>query len=49
MRPDGLGRERRPTPFVNGVLSVVNRIELVTSRRITLPFGSSLFAWATAT
>lgn len=40
--------ERRPLPFIDGILGGINRMEVELFDDISLPFGSSLLAWAKA-
>lgn len=42
------GRERRPPAFLDRLLGAVNQAEVNVLNGLTLPFGSSLFAWARA-
>ena len=39
--------ERRPGRLLDRTLGFINRIEVTTSSRFSLPFGSSIVAWAT--
>ena len=39
--------ERRPGRLLDRTLGLINRIEVTTSSRFSLPFGSSIVAWAT--
>lgn len=38
--------ERRPPPGIDRLLGMINHLEVALLARVSLPFGSSLFAWA---
>jgi SAM-dependent methyltransferase len=41
--------ERRPGRLIDRTLGLINRVEVAASSRFTVPFGSSIVAWATRT